>query len=89
MSGRRRDFLVSHLCCEMEWPRLVVRMVSSGLGAIRVPAEAVCAGRRAHSPSLGTLCLVLDAGPTGPFGRAFVGEETHRLLISGTLTHGG
>lgn len=89
MSGRRRDFPVSHLCCEMGQPRLVVRMVSSGLGAIKVPAEAVCAGRRAHSPSLEPLCLDLDADPTGPFGRAFVGEETHRLLVSGTLTHGG
>lgn len=87
--GEKMDFLVSHLCCEMEWPRLVVRMVSSGLGAIRVTAEAVCAGWRAHSLEPGTLlCLVLT-GPTGPFGRAFVGEETHRLLVSGTLTHGG
>lgn len=89
VSGRRQDFPVSHLCCEMGRPRLVVRMVSSGLGAVKVLAEAVCAGRRAHSPSLEPLCLVLDAGPTGPFGRAFVGKETHRLLVSGTLTHRG
>lgn len=40
-------------------------------------------------PEPGALCLVLDAGPTGPFGRAFVGNETHRLLVSGTLTHRG
>ena len=40
-------------------------------------------------PEPGVLCLVLDAGPTGPFGRAFVGNETYRLLVSGTLTHRG